>query len=50
MGAEPWITHITSILYSEDLPQFKQARLLENTARSLGRHAEVLFGKMDLIF
>jgi L-ascorbate metabolism protein UlaG (beta-lactamase superfamily) len=49
MGAEPWLTHITSILYSEDTVQFKEARLLESTVRAEGRHAEVLFGKMELL-
>jgi L-ascorbate metabolism protein UlaG (beta-lactamase superfamily) len=49
MGAEPWITHLTSILYSEDLPQFKEARALEAEMRAQGAHAEVLFGKLELL-
>lgn len=49
MGAEPWITHLTSILYSEDLPQFKEARLLESSMKAKGNHAEVLFGKLELM-
>jgi L-ascorbate metabolism protein UlaG (beta-lactamase superfamily) len=49
MGAEPWLTHITSILYSEELPQFKEARILESTVRSQGRQAEVLYGKRELV-
>ena len=49
MGAEPWLTHITSILYSEELPQFKEARILESTVRSQGRQAEVLYGKRELL-
>ncbi|SCB04827.1 Conserved hypothetical protein [Xanthomonas translucens pv. translucens DSM 18974] len=48
MGAEPWVTHITSILYSEDLPQFREARQLEATARAKGRHAELLFGRCEI--
>ncbi len=48
MGAEPWVTHITSILYSEDLPQFREARQLEATARAAGRHAELLFGRCEI--
>ncbi|WNJ32807.1 MBL fold metallo-hydrolase [Xanthomonas translucens pv. undulosa] len=48
MGAEPWVTHITSILYSEDLPQFREARQLETTARAKGRHAELLFGRCEI--
>ncbi|MGN6150753.1 MAG: MBL fold metallo-hydrolase [Lysobacteraceae bacterium] len=49
MGAEPWLTHITSILYSEELPQFKEARILESTVRAQGRSAEVLYGKRELL-
>ncbi|MGO1000207.1 MBL fold metallo-hydrolase [Lysobacter sp. CA196] len=49
MGAEPWLTHITSILYSEELPQFKEARLLESTVRGQGGRAEVLYGKRELM-
>ncbi|MGK5048998.1 MBL fold metallo-hydrolase [Janthinobacterium sp. GB4P2] len=49
MGAEPWVTHLSSIVYSEDLPQFKQARIFERTAKENGKHAEVLFGKMELV-
>lgn len=49
MGAEPWLTHITSILYAEDTVQFKEARLLESTVRAQGRQAEVLFGKKELL-
>ncbi|WP_047197780.1 MBL fold metallo-hydrolase [Caldimonas brevitalea] len=49
MGAEPWLTHLTSILYSEESIQFKEARLLEATVRAHGKHAEVLFGKMELL-
>ncbi len=44
MGAEPWISHITSIFYSEDLEQFKAARQLEAAAKESGRHAQLLFG------
>ncbi|HET7865287.1 MAG TPA: MBL fold metallo-hydrolase [Burkholderiaceae bacterium] len=47
MGAEPWITHITSIVYSEDLVQFKEARRVERTVQSAGGHAELLFGKHE---
>lgn len=49
MGAEPWLTHITSILYSEETTQFKEGRLVESTLRSQGRQAELLFGKMELL-
>jgi hypothetical protein len=49
MGAEPWLTHITSILYSEETTQFKEARLVESTLRAQGREAELLFGKMELL-
>ena len=48
MGAEPCITHITSILYSEDLPQFKAARQLEAAAREVGFHAELLYGTREI--
>jgi hypothetical protein len=48
MGAEPWLTHITSILYSEESTQFKEARLLERELRADGYHAEVLYGRMEL--
>lgn len=47
MGAEPWLSHITSILYSEDSTQFREARLLERELRARGHHAEVLYGKME---
>jgi L-ascorbate metabolism protein UlaG (beta-lactamase superfamily) len=50
MGAEPWITHITSLLYSEEAPQFKAARAFEAALRADGHHAEVLFGQMELCF
>ncbi|UMR29635.1 MBL fold metallo-hydrolase [Massilia sp. MB5] len=49
MGAEPWLTHITSIMYSEESTQFKEARIVEKQLRSEGRQADVLFGKMELI-
>jgi len=49
MGAEPWLTHITSILYSEQTTQFKEARRVESILRSQGRQAELLFGKMELL-
>lgn len=49
MGAEPWLTHITSILYSEETTQFKEARLVESRLRSQGRQAELLYGKMELL-
>jgi L-ascorbate metabolism protein UlaG (beta-lactamase superfamily) len=49
MGAEPWITHLTSILYSEEAPQFKEARALERSVRGQGGHAELLFGKLELL-
>lgn len=50
MGAEPWITHITSILYSEDSAQFQAARAFEAALRADGQHAQVLFGQMEQIF
>jgi L-ascorbate metabolism protein UlaG (beta-lactamase superfamily) len=49
MGAEPWLTHITSILYSEEATQFKEARRVESTLRPQGKSAELLFGKMELL-
>ncbi|HEY6923202.1 MAG TPA: hypothetical protein VI653_07035, partial [Steroidobacteraceae bacterium] len=49
MGGEPWVRHLSSIVYSEDLPQFREARLLESRVRSRGRHAEVLYGKKELL-
>jgi len=49
MGAEPWLTHITSIAYSEESTQFKEARKVERTLREQGRQAEVLFGRMELL-
>ena len=49
MGAEPWLTHITSILYSEEITQFKEARRVESTLRPQGRSAQLLFGKMELL-
>lgn len=49
MGAEPWLTHITSILYSEESTQFKEARMVEKTVRGQGKQADVLFGKMELM-
>jgi len=49
MGAEPWLTHITSILYSEETTQFKEARRVESTLRPQGRSAQLLFGKMELL-
>lgn len=49
MGAEPWITHLTSILYSEDSAQFKAARAFEAALRADGHHVEVLFGQMELL-
>lgn len=49
MGAEPWITHITSILYSEDSVQFKAARAFESALRADGKQAQVLFGQMELL-
>jgi L-ascorbate metabolism protein UlaG (beta-lactamase superfamily) len=49
MGAEPWLTHITSILYSEEATQFKEARRVEATLRAQGAYAEMLFGKMELL-
>ncbi len=49
MGAEPWLTHLTSILYSEESTQFKEARILEATVRSQGRPAEVLFGRKEVL-
>jgi hypothetical protein len=50
MGAESWVTHLSSIVYSEDLPQFQQARQLESRVRSRGGHAEVLHEKKELRF
>lgn len=47
MGAEPWVTHLSSIVYSEALPQFQEARLFERQSRAKGKHAQVLFGKME---
>jgi L-ascorbate metabolism protein UlaG (beta-lactamase superfamily) len=49
MGAEPWLTHLTSILYSEETTQFKEARRVESTLRPRGRSAELLFGKKELL-
>ena len=49
MGAEPWLTHITSILYSEETTQFKEARRVESALRPQGRSAELLFGKRELL-
>jgi hypothetical protein len=49
MGAEPWLTHITSILYPEETTQFKEARRVESTLRPQGRSAQLLFGKMELL-
>ena len=48
MGAEPWVTHLSSIVYSEDLQQFKEARRFERETRARGLHAEVLYGSMDM--
>ncbi|MCH7345374.1 MBL fold metallo-hydrolase [Pelomonas sp. CA6] len=49
MGAEPWLTHLTSILYSEDSTQFREAREVERTLRAQGRQAELLFGQRELL-
>lgn len=49
MGAEPWISHISSISYSDTLPQFQEARLLEQTVKNKGGHAEILFGQKELL-
>jgi hypothetical protein len=48
MGAEPWVSHISSIVYSEELTQFQEARKLEAAAMRRNRHAQVLYGKMEL--
>jgi len=48
MGAEPWLTHITSILYSEALPQFIEARTVESAIREAGGFSELLYGRMEL--
>jgi L-ascorbate metabolism protein UlaG (beta-lactamase superfamily) len=48
MGAEAWITHLSSICYSEDLPQFREARRLVTHAHDLGQHCELLFGHKDI--
>jgi L-ascorbate metabolism protein UlaG (beta-lactamase superfamily) len=49
MGAEPWISHLTSISYSEDLIQFKEVRSFEATVKAEGHHAELLFGKLEVL-
>ncbi len=49
MGAEPWVTHISSITYSEEATQFIEARKVETNLRERGKHAEVLFSKSELI-
>ena len=49
MGPEPWLTHITSILYPEETTQFKEARWVESTLRPQGGSAQLLFGKMELL-
>jgi len=49
MGAEPWLTHITSILYSEEATQFKEARRVESVLRQQGQSVEMLLGKKELL-
>jgi hypothetical protein len=50
MGAEPWIGHITSIVYSEEAVQFMEARQVERVVREKGGESEVLFGRKELCF
>lgn len=48
MGAEPWITHLSSIVYSDDLPQFRAARRLLAELETHSVPGKLLFGKHEV--
>jgi hypothetical protein len=49
MGAEPWFTHITSILYTEQSAPIVESNKLVDYCRSRDIQAERLFGKRQII-
>ncbi|KRB78914.1 MBL fold metallo-hydrolase [Noviherbaspirillum sp. Root189] len=49
MGAEPWFTHITSILYNEQSPPIVESNKLIEHCRGRDVVAERLFGKREIV-
>ncbi|WP_334186711.1 MBL fold metallo-hydrolase [Noviherbaspirillum sp.] len=49
MGAEPWFTHITSILYNDQSPPIVESNKLIAYCRSRDLASERLFGKREII-
>lgn len=49
MGAEPWVTHISSIVRSDTLPQFVEAARFVRQAGDAGHHAELLYGQREVV-
>ena len=50
MGAEPWLTYLTSIHYTDESRPIVQSRALVQTCAALGIPAEVLFGKREMVY
>ena len=48
MGAEPWFTHITSIVYTESSPPIVESDALVAHCRRQGMVAERLYGKREI--
>lgn len=49
MGAEPWFTHITSIVYTEQSAPIVESNKLVEYCRDQGLTAERLYGKRDIL-
>jgi hypothetical protein len=50
MGAEPWLTYLTSIHYTDESRPIVQSRALVQACGALGVPAEVLFGKREMVY
>ncbi|MGH9764998.1 MAG: MBL fold metallo-hydrolase, partial [Blastocatellia bacterium] len=48
MGQEPWLTHVTSIQYTDDSYQIVEADKLVSCCRARGLESERLFGQRDI--
>ena len=49
MGQEPWLTHVTSIQYTDDSYQIVEADKFVSCCRARGLESERLFGQRDIV-
>jgi hypothetical protein len=49
MGQEPWLTHVTSIQYTDESYQIVESNKLVDSCRARGLESERLFGQKEIV-